>query len=523
MSKISLAKALSNSTFEDCTIPYRTFINKNKSLLAVANSFLTQWPARHISMQSQSLLLYSLNNIGLIGSIENLDYNINDVSFHPTEPIIAIGIGQYDGGAYFEGAMLIWNYKTNEVRSIIKDNREVTKCGFNESGRKLHFTVNPTDDLDCPDYTDKEFSIDFPVVEQISLNRLIPVSATEHIDDFNINEYNSRFLNAESFLSEISSQQNRSFINRHLIWDLLFINETTIAVALNNATVEIWNIVDEKCKEIKLDDIGECVELFLNTSNNSLLVNVWNKNYSSNFANTLYYINLDTFEYDKIIHCHHTISKTEDNYFLARQTDYSDKTKKDFILDPLYNIIFEERLGHYDLFNHYIRIDNAGLLYCLLGKPSNSYQNKTLYAIDPKTLSKKEVWQLEKSTTHYNDLNGVLVKNDLLLSGKVYSSNRNPYNTYELFCVDLSTKKEKWLRTTKSQICSFGVLNNSTLMVMALADGNIELIDIVTGKTIEVLQRSKKLASSYPLSIATFENKIAVGLVNGQIEIYEAK
>jgi len=183
-------------------------------------------------------------------------------------------------------------------------------------------------------------------------------------------------------------------------------------------------------------------------------------------------------------------------------------------------LIFEERFGHYDLFNHYLRIDNSELLYYLVGNPKEQHQNKILCSINPVTFETKEVWQLEKHPNHYNSLNGIKINDDLILSGKVYSSNRNHYDTQELFCIDLTTKKEKWLRAVNSQVCSFGIIDNGATLVLALTNGQIELIESSNGKTIEVINRSKNQSFARPLSLATIDNKIAVGLTNGQIEIY---
>jgi outer membrane protein assembly factor BamB len=196
-----------------------------------------------------------------------------------------------------------------------------------------------------------------------------------------------------------------------------------------------------------------------------------------------------------------------------------EKTKKDFILSPSYQVAFEKRFGHYDLFNHYLRIDNE-LLYYLIGNPKEQHQNKILYSINPTTFETKEVWQLEKQPNHYNDLNGIKINDDLILSGNVYYSNRNSYDTQELFCIDLATKKEKWLRTVSSQVCSFGILDKGATLILALTNGQIELIESESGKTIEVINRGNNHSFARPLSLATFDNKIAVGLTNGQIEIY---
>lgn len=520
MNRTTLTKILTNSTFADTTIPYRTFVDEDKRLIAIVNSFFTQWSGRHISMWSNSLLLYNLDTLELISFVDNLDYEINDLAFHPTENVIALGIGSYDGGAYYEGELLFWNYKTNELNSILTDSREVTQCAFSEDGKNLIFKVNPTDDLNCPDYTDKEYEIDIPLNKKISLESLTPNSITDHIDNFNIDDYNNRFINSEKILTDISLKKERNYVNRNLIWDIVFINKQEIALARNNAVIEIWDIETEKIKEIRLPDIGDCVEIFLNSTNNSLLVNLWSRDFQSENTNKLFSIDLLSLEVKEVINCSHTISRSNNNYFLARQVDHSEKTKKDFILTPSYQLAYEKSFGHYDLFNHYLRIDNSELLYYLIGNPKEKHQNKILCSINPTSFETKEVWQLEKQPNHYNDLNGIKINDDLILSGKVYSSNRNPYNTQELFCIDLANKKEKWLRTVSSQVCSFGIIDKGATIVFALTNGQIELIESISGKTLEVINRSKNQSFARPLSLATFDNKFIVGLTNGQIEIY---
>lgn len=522
MNRTTLTKILSNSTFADTTIPYKTFVNEDKRLIAVANSFFTQWSGRHISMSSESLLLYNLDTLDIIGFVDDLKYSVNALSFHPTQNIIALGIGSYDGGCFYEGELLLWNYETNELNSIFTDNREVTKCAFRKNGTKIVFTVNPTnDDLDYSDFLDKEYELDIPVLKKISLESLKPLSIADHRNNLTIEDYKSRLINSDKVLANISQQKNEAYIKKHLIWDILFINKQEIGVARNNATIEIWNIETGTVKEIRLSDTGYCVELFLNSTNNSLLVNLWSKDFQSDNTNKLFSIDLLTLEIQEVINCCHTISRSKNNYFLARQVDYLDKTKKDFILSPNYQVIFEERLGHYDLFNHYLRIDNSELLYYVVGKPKRQHQNKVLCSINPVTYETKEVWQIEKQHIHYNELNGIKIDDDLILTGMVYSLNRKPYYTQKLFCIDLATKKEKWSRSVSSQVCSFGIIDNGATLVLALTNGQIELIESVSGKTTEVINRSKNQSFAKPLSLATFDNKIVVGLTNGQIEIYD--
>src|SRR5690606_3433146 len=96
---------------------------------------------------------------------------------------------------------------------------------------------------------------------------------------------------------------------------------------------------------------------------------------------------------------------------------------------------------------------------------------------------------------------------NLILSGKVYSSNRNPYDTQELFCIDLATQKEKWLRTLNGQVCAFGIFDDGATIITAMTNGQIELIESANGKTIEVINRSKNqtLQIHYRLQLMTIK------------------
>jgi hypothetical protein len=146
MNSLTLRKVLTNSVFSETTIPYRTFVESKQRLIVVANSFHTQWSARDLSLSSISLL-YNSDTLELKNSLD-VNFRVNDVAFHPVEKIIALATGSYDGGAYFEGELLVWNYGTNEVTSVLANSREVVKCEFCNSGDKLSFVINPPDDLE---------------------------------------------------------------------------------------------------------------------------------------------------------------------------------------------------------------------------------------------------------------------------------------------------------------------------------------------------------------------------------------
>src|SRR5262249_40949497 len=149
---------------------------------------------------------------------------------------------------------------------------------------------------------------------------------------------------------------------------------------------------------------GECVQLFHNTANQTLLVNCWASDDSFEIFTAFFSIALSTFAVTEIIRCRHSLSRNAGNYFLARQADSNSEATEDFMLDPDYNVVYIRRLGDFLLFSHALRIDNAASLYFLADNPSGKHHNNTLYRIDPPVGKISEVWPIEKQPDYFNNI-----------------------------------------------------------------------------------------------------------------------
>src|SRR5262249_5000452 len=99
---------------------------------------LLYWPARAI-YEGQRLRhrvsLFRRADRKRIVTFDGARYPINDVSFHPTEPVLAIATGSYDGGYAFEGELLLWNWATGAIRRPSTEEREVVRCRFVDADR----------------------------------------------------------------------------------------------------------------------------------------------------------------------------------------------------------------------------------------------------------------------------------------------------------------------------------------------------------------------------------------------------
>ena len=518
MPQIARTKTLSNSCFAETTAPYYSWVDERKNWIAVAHSYYAQWSGRNIPMRANSLLFYDISSLELIGCIDRLEYYVNDVCAHPDSSVIAVATGQYDGGAFFEGKLLLWDAVTGDLRSVFTDNREVTRCVFIDNGKKLRFVISPTDDLYDQTYTETTYEIEYPVAGELSLEQLTPVSVVPVTSPHDVEDLKNGGAVAEQRIASLAAKAGRYYAGKNMIWDILFVDDHRIAAARNQSTIEIWDTQTFEVKEIKLPEAGDCVQLFLNTANQTLLVNCWVRNGWREQHNTFYAVHLPSLAIDEVIRCNHFLSRSKDNFFLARQTDLHDRTKEDFILDSNYNIVYVNRLGHYDLFNHYLRIDDRESLYFLQGDPSEGHENKVVCSIEPASGKVRKLWQIEKQPDHFNELTGVFCGGLLVLSGSRFPGS---LDSFELFAIDLAAEKEVWRRTLPGRTSSLVQILGA--VVVALTSGEILLIDVLGGQTISTVIPVDNFTFQRPLSLAVRGGRFCVGLTNGEVRVYEVQ
>src|SRR5450432_2280982 len=97
------------------------------SVVALASDFeLLYWPARAIYQGHRlrhRVSLYSSDLAVRLGVFDGARFPINDLAFHPNLPLVAIATGSYDGGWFFEGELLLWNWETGASVKVLSEKR----------------------------------------------------------------------------------------------------------------------------------------------------------------------------------------------------------------------------------------------------------------------------------------------------------------------------------------------------------------------------------------------------------------
>jgi hypothetical protein len=515
--KIKSRKIYGRNLFDEVTNPTKLFEFQDHNLIAIYHSYYGQWPGRHLDVQKQCLSIYSIEPLELVAHIDALEHQVNDVDYHCEKNLLLIGTGAHDGGYFFNGKLLLFNLSNKKLTNIVEDNREFTKCRFAE--HQIEFIVSPENDVDMDNCSDYWYQIPIEEskvykIEDLSPNR--KVSNDEHI--FNFDSFQENLIKLHYKLSDYCNQINKRYEPKYLAWDLAFIDDNSLIVGYSEGKIGILNILEDHFEIRKISEKGDCVQIFKNNHSDTIIVNISNLSYDTKSHNIALEYDILTGKTTPVFEGAFILTKTINDEYLARYTDHRKKSGGDILFTASFKHMVGRWLGHYDLFNHYLRIDNCNNLYVLVGNPKEQHKNKRLVEINPKTFNETILFDIEKQPNHYNNLNGILINETFIIEGTVY--NPNPQQkSYELTGVhkngNILWKKELTIKSTgmaKIEDCQ-------NKIAISMVSGALLIVCSLTGDTI-TFPKNEAIYGA-PISISNKGNKLAIGYDNGLIEIIE--
>lgn len=503
--KIKQHKILGERLFQEVTIPQKVFKLK-KGVVAVYHSYYGQWSGRHQEIAKKSITLFDQNG-HTIAHLNSLRYPLNDLDYDPIKQEVVIATGSYDGGAMFEGELLQWDLRNNNVEKIIKDNREFIHCKFENDVIKIK--VNPTDDL----WTEELKIISYKLQRGLKPQEIKDLTEI-HSEEF---EWESKKENPLEELQRIGQNLDNSFNPHTIIWDIKMSGESVIS-GHSFGKILIQSINNNEKKSIQVRENGDCVQLFLNRVKNTIIVNTSFRGVDEVNPNIAYEIELTQFESKEKIKGHFNLSINKSGNFLARQTNHNYGKETDKIYNSQFQLLKELDLGHYDLFNHYIRIDNEKEFYALIGEPKNQHKLKGIHKIKEDSLEQQRIFAIENDNPHLMEPNFLKTNNGFLVHGKIY--NPNPRSKSHIISSYNNSGILNWTKETEGNAIELKYINGDYFL-MITNKGEMNVRRVSDGETKINLNEFSKVKNCKPLCCDSYEGAIAVGYDNGLIEIFK--
>ncbi|MFF2042752.1 hypothetical protein ACFVVX_20205 [Kitasatospora sp. NPDC058170] len=98
--------------FSELGDPVLSVADKGRGLLAVAGA--------HEYGMARTVGVFDVTGRARRRWLLSSRHPVNAMAFHPTRPLLAVGSGDYDGGYFFEGELLLVDLKTGTTLSLIE-------------------------------------------------------------------------------------------------------------------------------------------------------------------------------------------------------------------------------------------------------------------------------------------------------------------------------------------------------------------------------------------------------------------
>ena len=544
MTALQFQAELTSPQYAEIGRPASGFRHQNGKVVALCSTFgYLYWPGR--AMYDGHRLRYRLSIYDYINGkpsrrlnvFDAACYSINDVAFYPSKPLLAIGTGDYDGGFMFEGDLWLWNWETGQAINLLKESSEVTQCRFVDDDL-LMLSLRPLFEDEFEQVGDQAFCLSLgSIIDWLCDGAYADKQALEpSIMELNLdltdltllgpstvhfNEPPMTFAEQRpSFFAAMGEEKD--YEERARIWDLLWLSDEAIALVHDHCHIEVWNTDGTKDYVQTGDGFG--IQL-LDTPQGPLLhvLNPGDYLVNTNGWSTLYCLKAESLErlhtFDRTV----VLSVDRSGTLLCRDPGQfqSPQTRMDRVLTRDLQEIVTCDLGHYDCFNHYIRLDDGEGLYFLRGTPPSSHQKKTLCCVQEDG-SVQTVMDWDGPDAHLMYSIGCWGPNDTLIRAfSIYDPHPNGGDK-QIQCCNCLSGQVLWTLSLNAIVTSMVMVGQSTL-AYALTDGTLGLLDMTDGTSLHEEVCTVEGIPTVVTALAARGSRLVVGTLDGRLLLYQKR
>ncbi|QIS12688.1 hypothetical protein [Nocardia arthritidis] len=456
------------------------------------------------------------------------------MDFHPELPLLAVGTGDYDGGYYFEGELLLFDLETGKTVSILEGSREVRRVRWRDA-RLLEATLAPQDDFDDEDAHSYGFLAFFARDDWTTATDGM-ISPTDQADL----KVDTRSPDPDQCVTSLGAGDyefwGTRWSPRRSIWALQSWSDRRVLAALEGTTLECWLPSGERAWSIPGNGGGR--QIVVSPDEDSAWVvpdapqrwvagEGWRRQ-----PRAVERISLENgVPITEFAPGHPVVAaSTVDGWVALRDSDHSSRGAgpDTQLISPEGDLVAEVRLGGYDLFNHWFDIRYAPEFYFLRGdSDTEPHLEKWIVAIDPREGAHPRVrrlFPLEWDTRRDKHLfggPGLYVRDDIgtaiVHAGQVHDGRGLlPGNTF-VVRRRLPDGEAEWVFAADVPITALELVED--LILAGLGSGEIVALDSADGSVRwrQTLRLGVHRIAVEPLSLAYTGYRVMIGTFDGRI------
>ncbi|GAA3589927.1 hypothetical protein [Kribbella ginsengisoli] len=424
---------------------------------------------------------------------------VRSLAFHPGLPLLAIGIGSYDGGFSFEGDLLLLDLGTGKViEALGRNGREIRQVGWADT-HTLRVLVAPLDD---DELDEKAHTHSYPMEITGDDWTAWPRIELPHTADSMV-EYPTPPL--DQTLTEFE------WSGRTHVWAVECLDDGRVLAALESRELECWGVDGELEWEIAEGSSGRQIAVSADG------LTAWvNSEWPDDFGTSRDLVLLATGQIIEEVEFDGATTMTSSLGWIALRGT-APKPGRLTLVDAFGDVAEGPELTGFDPANHPFAIRRATELLFLQGDEDKPWRNKWVVAVDPYALTVRRLFPLDwQGSRQLFGGPGVMLEDDLVHAGTVYdSSGLQPGGSFVVRRA-LADGSAYWVFTTDSPATAIGELNG--VLYVGYANGDLVALDAALGNVRWRTRFTLDGQPAIPLSLATAApNRLVIGTTDGRI------
>ena len=512
------------------------FVDQDRAILAVASVFplLTNPPARAAYAGHKLRRRLSLHRPGgqlPFAWFDSIRRPINWVSFHPSEPVVAIGAGTYDGGWMFEGELLFWNWLENSWREPILQIPEVVWVNFSPDGTTLNLIVRPWDEEWGSDPTGPDDDA-FARFYAASTAAGPGVAGVELVLDLNArlraNELEK--LSAAEALNRGADERVAAWLDlpklgmRGAIWDVAWLGPDQIASVSDDCLLQVSDLTGAELARIEGDGYGAAI-----VRSEPPLVHAARPRTRSDSGVTSRLLAIRDGALVELgsYPGSYSFTGSSDGTVLGRLDRHqSGSAATDLLVEVATGAGASIDLGHYDCFNHYVGIEGAPEHYFLQATPPEGHERKRLCRLDADR-KVENLWPIlhpdGSYASHAMECCGCYLEDaagpGIVLAGTHYDPNPSTPTRGFIYRKWIGADHELWRQPASAASSAIAHLETLGVIAAAFLDGTLRLLDAMTGATKAAGRVTINGQPTVIYSLAANDCDLAIGTIDGRVAV----
>lgn len=537
--KCIIETELTPERFAELGEPCRMFRHSTKGIVAIASAtpFLG-YPGHWLHPDRQPrqcrLSVYRESDGALLGVMASA-YGVNDLAFHPYEDNLIIATGSYDGGFFFEGFLLRYDWKSGVVEQLLGQSREIMACRF-DNAESITVLMRPENEEEFLGEFADAWSIVVPLSisagpgpwsgcpaeirrEDPRMDGLRPSLPSDHgfADDILVHE-TSRFAawrdEARHWLNRMGAKLYRGIL------DLRWIDDDVFSMTASGLALETRDTLAGIRSRVEC--AGNGVEMIHHPSL-GLLSHVQfhgHFGYGNDTKSELWQWQNGQLQTKICFDRGYAFSFDSSGYGLAIDLSRDrQQNRQDMILDKSGRTIEVADLGRSNRIGLTAFPHGLGALYFLKSEGEDRFDNQDFCLWCRH--SDGQFVRMRKWDPPERDFCPVVSvpyqPDQLLGAGPVYNRISGQSHGYFLEVLQLGSGKRSVSIKLEGSPTRVAVSEDNQMAVVGLSDGRVALADLSSRHEMEEIMLTKNGMTSVPLSLAIRGGRMLIGTHDGRV------